>query len=455
MQSGKCGENLTWTLDNDYYGTLIISGTGAMENYSYPNAPWHFKSIEKVIVKDGVTTIGDSAFCHCNYLMSVIIPDSVTSIGYAAFDFCESLREVIIPDSVTFIDNSAFSACRSLTSVKISANITTIGNSVFDNCKNLTSITIPDNVTMIGEQAFSFCENLKSITIPDSVTIIGDMAFWHCESLVSVVIPDSVTTIGYRAFSGCKSLTSVKIPDSITKISYEVFYKCDSLSKLHYPAGSGFEYELQKGNNAQLIPYTNKPPVTKSKPQPVKKSKAPPAQIKLTSQPVSKPITQPVTEKLRWKVAGKTLTVGGVREIESYSYSATPWGDSLRDIQKIIIEDGVEKISARAFENCTRLEQVIISASVKSIGDFAFTICYCGNRKINSGTNVIWSLEDGVLMIKKNPAAKSDADFSTGYETWEVVEKNITGVKIERGIVPGKRFFDWLAHMGNSVQVSF
>lgn len=144
-----------------------------------------------------------------------------------------------------------------------------------------------------------------------------------------------------------------------------------------------------------------------------------------------------------------------MREIKSYSYSETSWRESLRDIQKIIIEEGVEKISTRAFAECTRLEQLTIPASVKTIGDFAFTYCYCGDRTINGGRNIFWSLDDGTLMIKKNPAAKSDADFTTGYETWQVVEGNITGVKIERGIVPSKRFFDWLSRMGDGVTVSF
>ena len=168
-----------------------------------------------------------------------------------------------------------------------------------------------------------------------------------------------------------------------------------------------------------------------------------------------KAIIQPVGKKLRWKVKNKTLTVGGVEEIKDYSSEEAPWVDSLSSIQKIVIEEGVEKIAAHAFDDCTRLEQLIIPASVKTIGDFAFTFCYCGDRKINGGKNVIWSLTDGKLIIKKNPAAQSDADFSTGYETWNVIEKNITGIKIERGVIPSKNFFEWLTRMGNDIKVSF
>ena len=147
------------------------------------------------------------------------------------------------------------------------------------------------------------------------------------------------------------------------------------------------------------------------------------------------------------------MTVGGVREIKNFSYDKIPWRDNLKSIQKIIVEEGIEKISANAFSECNRLKQLTISASVKTIGDFAFAFCYCGDKKFNGGKNIFWSLDEGILKLKKNPAAKSDADFSTGFETWEVVEKNIKIIEIERGIIPGKRFFDWLNRLSVKVPV--
>ena len=85
--SGTCGDNLTWKLDN---GTLTISGTGEMKNYSgnlNQSAPWHsnIKSIKSVVIEKGVTNIGDYAFSSCNSLTSFTIPNSVTSICYYAF----------------------------------------------------------------------------------------------------------------------------------------------------------------------------------------------------------------------------------------------------------------------------------------------------------------------------------------------------------------------------------
>ena len=121
-QTGTCGTNLTWTLEDD--GTLTISGTGAMRQYSssYSNgittAPWGAE-ITHVTIEDGVTSIGYDAFYGCASLTSISISDGVTSIGGSAFSGCTSLTSISIPDSVTSIGNDAFYNCSKLTGIHI------------------------------------------------------------------------------------------------------------------------------------------------------------------------------------------------------------------------------------------------------------------------------------------------------------------------------------------------
>lgn len=113
--SGDCGEygdNVKWC----YYEEskkLIISGSGAMANFSYDNTPWYSfrESIESIEIQSGVKSIGDRAFYDCTGLTSLIIPNSVTSIGHRAFYYCIGLTSVTIPSSVTSIGSSAFSGC--------------------------------------------------------------------------------------------------------------------------------------------------------------------------------------------------------------------------------------------------------------------------------------------------------------------------------------------------------
>ena len=209
-RSGTCGDNLQWKLTDE--GVLTITGTGKMKDWKYNYSPWYaYKSVKQVIIGDGVTTIGSSAFSGCSSLTSLTIPNSVTDIGSSAFSGCSSLTSVIIGNSVTEIGYYAFSGCSSLTSLTIPNSVTDIGSSAFSGCSSLTSVTIGNSVTTIGSGAFFSCSSLTSVTIGNSVTEIGYYAFSGCSSLTSVTITNSVTTIGYYAFSGCKNVKQITV----------------------------------------------------------------------------------------------------------------------------------------------------------------------------------------------------------------------------------------------------
>ena len=130
-------DNLTWEMSDD--GTLTISGEGEMADYMY--SVWGGDELrdelKKVVISEGVTSIGALAFIECTELSCVVIPDTVTSIGGYAFQDCSALTDITIPESVT-----------------------SIGWFTFANCTGLTSITIPDSVTSIGGYAFDGCDGL-------------------------------------------------------------------------------------------------------------------------------------------------------------------------------------------------------------------------------------------------------------------------------------------------------
>ena len=194
------------------------------------------KNIESYVIPSSVTSIGYSAFYHCDFLSDIVIPSSVTSIGNNAFSGCRSLSDIVIPSSVTSIGDSAFCHCDSLSDIVIPSSVTSIGDGVFYHCDSLSKIVIPSSVTSIGNNAFSDCRSLSDIVIPSSVTSIGDSAFSDCGSLSSIVIPPSVTSIGDRAFEGCGSLSSIVIPSSVTGIGDRTFCNCCSLSDIVIPS---------------------------------------------------------------------------------------------------------------------------------------------------------------------------------------------------------------------------
>ncbi len=136
--SGSCGENLTWTFVEST-GTLTISGTGLMGDYIFDNIPWYNyrTDIVKVIIEEGVTSIGYRAFSWCSGLTSVTIPNSVTSIGIEAFCGCSGLTSITIGNSVTSIGDQSFWGCSGLISITIPNSVTSIGNSAFYGCYRL------------------------------------------------------------------------------------------------------------------------------------------------------------------------------------------------------------------------------------------------------------------------------------------------------------------------------
>ena len=219
---GKNGDNVTWKLTSD--GTLTISGTGDMADFDYWNgngAPWLRVRLQakKVIIQDGVTSIGSYAFYDCDALANVIISNGLTNIGNYAFYRCTRLANVTIPASVTAIGWGAFQGCRSLKSVKI-----------------------PSGVSSIDSYTFTDCTSLINVTIPTSVTSIGKCAFMGCTGLTDIKLPTLLEVIDWRVFYGCTKLTNISIPKSVTYINEGAFYSCGSMTDVYY-AGTTADWE--------------------------------------------------------------------------------------------------------------------------------------------------------------------------------------------------------------------
>ena len=203
-QSGTCGDNIKWTLDDQ--GVLTLEGTGAMENFS--DSPWRYANPSKVVIGEGITTIGMKAFYSCP-LTSVAIPNSVTKIGQEAFAY-SYLTSVDIPNSVTSIEKGAFFQCTWLTSVTISNSLTSIADQTFMQCFNLASVTIPSSVTNIGQEAFSFCFELKSIeSLAETPPTCGGKAFDIVDMNNCVLTVPANSVEAYKAAEGWKEFYSI------------------------------------------------------------------------------------------------------------------------------------------------------------------------------------------------------------------------------------------------------
>lgn len=176
-----------------------------------------------VVIPDGVTSIGGSAFYQNKIITTVTIPEGVTSIGKNAFYQCTNLFRVTLPDSLVSLGQSAFSGCEGLLSITLPEKLEIIGGNCFDHCYNITKIVIPDSVTNIGKSAFNYCSGLTNVTLSNNISEICEYTFGRCSSLTSITIPDKVTNIARYAFGWCSSLTSITIPNSVISIGEDAF----------------------------------------------------------------------------------------------------------------------------------------------------------------------------------------------------------------------------------------
>ena len=444
--TGNLGDNVTYTYDSPTE-TLTISGSGKMNGYWYNSSPFFDFSIKKVIIKNGVTNIGDRVFYGCTNLASVTIGNDVTSIGDEAFSWCTGLISITIPDSVTSIGECAFTGCAGLTSVTLGNGISSIGNYLFEDCTSLTSITIPDRVTSIGDLAFYGCtgltkinwyaenitnygscvfdkigtagdgvdivfgDNVKiipdyafytrdssnrpkinSITIGNSVTSIGRNAFYGCKGSTSVTIPDSVTSIGYSAFGDCTGLTSITIGTSVVNIGSNAFANCAGLTKINWNAenvtdyGSGvFEKSGTAREGIDVVFGDN-----------VKKI---PNYAFYSSVYYYRP-------NIKFATIGNSVTSIGAFAF----YGCT-------GLESITIPDSVTSIGERAFSNCKRLTSVTIGSGLTSVAPDTF---YSSIELISISAdknNPEYSSKDGVLFNKEQtklvayPAGRTESEY--------------------------------------------
>ncbi len=390
--SGACGENLTWTFD-EATGKFVISGSGAMFNYSYNNRPWeaYKDKIQSVAISNGVTSIGDNAFYECSNLTSVAIPDGILRIGELSFALCNSITNINIPKSVACIGKAAFGGCRRLEKITVDADneyYLSDDNIMYDKSKTEIILypagktnahyTINDGIKSIGYGAFVYCYNLTSITIPDSVTSlgwaafggsaltkiiggngivrIGEYAFAECYRLTNVIVSDSVTSIGEYAFSDCNKLETVTMSSQIERIDQGAFYNCNDLVMIKYPG------TLEDWNRVSVAKYNEE---------------------------LIGNILFECNSEQPYYCKGKygenvyvILNEHGILEItgtgEMYDVVTEDniaFWENRHHIKTATLSDGITRIGNYTFVDCDHLTSVIIPESVTSIGIFAFADC--------------------------------------------------------------------------------
>ena len=400
VETGKCGDDLTYTITGDETNgyTLTISGTGDMYDYNptgtsgsssnlvlNTTAPWSDwkEKVHKLVIQPGITSIGIYSFTCFSKLNGILeIPDGVKRIGAMAFNSCKGFSgDLIIPDSVEVIELGAFVNCTGFDGkVILSQNLKKIGESSFCNCYNLSEVVFGENVTEIGDYAFEECTRLtERMILPSKLKSIGKKAFYHCFRLNGALnIPNSVEEIGDNAFDGCTGIKAFYIPNSVKKMGRGCIPQYDDgvFSLIYGNSGSEAE-KYAKDNRICFSSLDDEMAGTNI--------------IKCGDNAIFRIKYDEIKNGIVWSVEGygdmkqeNPLNDGTYEQYADYleiSPEITSIGDySLCQFEKV--EDGIvfpgslTSIGDHAFSNCSKFTgELIFPETLKSIGDYAFGDC--------------------------------------------------------------------------------
>ena len=423
--NGNCGaddsdDSVKWALtpnnadsENPTY-TLTISGSGAMANYTVninnkkATQPWRasetgveIEKITKVVVSEGVTSIGDFAFNGLTAVSEYDIGADVSTISQWALDtsaakvfnvngnpnFETGDNGVLFSeDGTTLIAYPGGSAVRD--EYTVPATVTTISDGAFVGCP-IKKLTIGSNVTtelpgwsfnggvleeldvncLFDKSTFAQITTLKKVTLGDSITEIPNMAFLNCTGLQTVSIPSGLTKIGTQAFFGCSSLQNVTLPASLKEIGYQAFRDCDALTSITFPdnlekvGDQAFLITTDKGHTGSLTTVTFGAKIPSF----------------LTSNGATSINPQLFTGQDK-------LTTVDMSKCENTTISAGLF-NGLTYLETIIFPTGLTKIGDNAFTNCKGLKSLEFPDSLTEIGESAFSGC-TGLTYISYGSGI-------------------------------------------------------------------
>ena len=348
--------SMKWEFSSDY--VLTISGEGGVSR-----SPWsaYNPRIEKIIIQEGITSIGGKIFEECVMLTCVQLPDSLKRIESQPFMGCISLEQITLPENLSEISGGAFRGCINLVSIDVDPDnpyfrivdgfvlskdgtkllaaaqgaasvvhvpegVTTIADSCFAGAR-ITRLELPNSVAHIGSSAFLECELLESVTVYGSgyaapITTgqsgFGIASFKACTSLKSVEFPSAMNAILGSAFRDCSQLERIEIPDHITYMDQAAFQVCESLKYVKLPK-----------NLERLPAYT----------------------FEFCTE----------LEEVVWP--------------EELVYIGNQSFKKCTMLAEIVLPDSVTEIGQNAFYDCTGLSSIIFSKNLKKIGMNVFWGC--------------------------------------------------------------------------------
>ena len=285
-ETGIYSEGLPWTISED--GVLTVSGEGPMilpYGWSWDN---RYQTIRSIVVEDGVTSIGASAFYGCGNVESISIPVSVQAIGEGAFGTCASLTKLDLPDGIAAIPAHMCEGCSSLERVSLPASVKSVGFNAFDACPSLKTVDYEgtdeqwnivsiekNNAALVfaclGEVSGENNDGITWILSGDgTLTVSGEGAImsrsdegpdfaWreYYQQVRRIVVSEGITEISAWAFSNLAWAESAALPESLSRIGNGAFSYLSALKTVEY-GGTREQWDaidLDENNNDLVSAY--------------------------------------------------------------------------------------------------------------------------------------------------------------------------------------------------------
>lgn len=295
----------------------------------------------KCIIKDGISSIADSAFCDCKELT------------------------YIEGGPIHYIGQDAFSKCVSLKTVTFSGDMQSLKVSTFAGCVQLQSVELPKSLVCIEREAFKGCESLKDISLPRGLKEIQPNAFKDCKSLVSISLPPFVSLpLDYREkkldmFSGCENLTKASLHYNCIEVLNSIARQIKSLELWGNDSCEDYsEPRASYNHTASLSSFISLKYVKICKNIPVEHYKGYDGKI--------------VFKSLFTDTNRDNIVSLAFEDSEIIPYSICK---NMKGLEKVIISGNCKKISQDAFCGCLNLKVVVLPDSLVVIDKGAFANC--------------------------------------------------------------------------------
>ena len=359
-----CIENIPEGLCQDMTELCYVKLPSSIKGIG-PNAFNGCCSLIEINIPPSVKEIPKGAFHGCRNLVSVYLPNSIKEIGARAFCNCSELKTINIPASVSNIGALAFSDTAIGERVlDLSHNrIDTISEGAFQGWRNLVSVYLPNSIKEIGARAFCNCSELKTINIPSSVTIICSSAFSGTRISSLDLTSNPIEDIPKEAFSGMEELTSLYLPSCVKRIDSAAFSKTiiehldlsqTNIKEITTDVFSGMS-SLKSINWPQNIRRLNAQALS---------------WCSIDNYTFPESVNKIETNDFRCSTTFKRidLSITNITSIPDEAFYGC------RELQCLMLPKHLESIGARAFQACHKIKSLEVPTTVSKIKNSAFRL---------------------------------------------------------------------------------